>query len=102
VQAPQDMPVSIVSVVGAFRTGKSFLLDFFLRFLNSKGEPVHIRCLTLSACACVCTCLLLPCLCLCRDVDLRNQTESIILSFVATVAVFIRDCVCGGVIMCRG
>lgn len=30
---PQDMPVSLVSVVGAFRTGKSFLLDFFLKYL---------------------------------------------------------------------
>ena len=33
------MKVSIVSVVGAFRTGKSFVLDLFLRYLRySSGE----------------------------------------------------------------
>jgi atlastin len=30
-QVPPDMKISVVSVVGAFRTGKSFLLDLFLR-----------------------------------------------------------------------
>lgn len=34
-QVPEGMEVSVVSVVGAFRTGKSFLLSFFLRFLHS-------------------------------------------------------------------
>lgn len=34
VQIPEDMKVAIFSVVGAFRTGKSFVLDLFLRYLR--------------------------------------------------------------------
>lgn len=33
-QIPSNMKVSIISVVGAFRTGKSFLLTFLLRYLR--------------------------------------------------------------------
>ncbi|GLD92109.1 hypothetical protein PINS_up000642 [Pythium insidiosum] len=33
-KVPEEMKVAIVSVVGAFRTGKSFVLDLFLRYLR--------------------------------------------------------------------
>uniref|UniRef100_A0A7S3L446 GB1/RHD3-type G domain-containing protein n=1 Tax=Amphora coffeiformis TaxID=265554 RepID=A0A7S3L446_9STRA len=33
-QVPANCPVAVLSVVGAFRTGKSFLLSWFLRYLH--------------------------------------------------------------------
>jgi atlastin len=35
---PPDMKVAVVAVVGAFRTGKSFLLNLFLRYLRSTQD----------------------------------------------------------------
>ena len=37
-----DRKVAIISVVGAFRKGKSFLLDYFLRYLYANVSSVFI------------------------------------------------------------
>ena len=41
---PSDIPISIISIIGAFRTGKSFLLNIILKFLkdNEKKKIIDI------------------------------------------------------------
>lgn len=40
-QIPSNYKISIISIVGAFRTGKSFFLNFLLKFLNDTFEKKH-------------------------------------------------------------
>jgi ABC-type transport system involved in cytochrome bd biosynthesis fused ATPase/permease subunit len=42
---PNDIPISIISIIGAFRTGKSFILNIILKFLldNSNTELNQIN-----------------------------------------------------------
>jgi len=46
----QDRKAVVVSVAGAFRKGKSFLLDFFLRFLNAEVTCLIKKCVTIDYC----------------------------------------------------
>jgi len=36
----KGLPISVLSVVGAFRTGKSFLLSWLIRYLKANSNKV--------------------------------------------------------------
>lgn len=56
-EAVRDKEVVAVSVAGAFRKGKSFLMDFMLRYMYNQVRKIALKCFLVSVLLSRCVCI---------------------------------------------